>query len=284
MIRGDKDYYQILGTEKEASAKEIKEAYRKLALQHHPDRNKDNPSALEKMKEINEAYAVLSDPVKKREYEEFRERYGSWGYERFRQSYSEDDIFRGSDINQIFEEVARAFGFRGFEEIFKESYGSGYRTFEFRRPGMAGRGFIFFGPGFRRVNPTIPGEGGGALPGYTGRFAGYLLKRLLGLKSPQRGKDMMDAIQVDPQVAREGGKIDYRHWRKGKELVVTIPPGIREGQKIRLRGMGAGGKDGGEPGDLYLQVETKRTWAQKIRDFIKKGSRVPGSEGSRGNP
>lgn len=282
MIRGDKNYYQILGIEEEASAQDIKEAYRKLAFQHHPDRNKDNPSALEKMKEINEAYAVLSDPSKRREYDRFRQRYGAMGYERFRASYSEDDIFRGSDIHQIFEEMARAFGFRGFEEVFRETQGARYQTFEFQRPGVWGRGFIFFGPAFRKASPTVAQEKGRALAGYAGRFAGYLLKKLLGLKEPQRGKDLVDTIRVDPHIARQGGKIDYRHWRKARELVVTIPPGIREGQKIRLRGMGAEGKDGGEAGDLYLQVVMRRSWVQKIWDFMRKDSRVPGSEGSRG--
>jgi DnaJ-class molecular chaperone len=113
-----KDYYQILEVEKEASPQKIKEAYRRLAFQYHPDRNKGNPSAVEKMKEINEAYAVLSDPKKRRDYNTFHEQYGPYGYDRFKQAYSEQDIFRGSDVYQIFEEMARAFGFRGFEEVF----------------------------------------------------------------------------------------------------------------------------------------------------------------------
>jgi curved DNA-binding protein len=68
-----KDYYQILEVEKEASSQKIKEAYRRLAFQYHPDRNKGNPPAVEKMKEINEAYAVLSDPKKRRDYDAFHE-------------------------------------------------------------------------------------------------------------------------------------------------------------------------------------------------------------------
>ena len=134
-----KDFYEILGIEREAGQKQIKDAYRRLALTYHPDRNRDNPDAATKMKEINESYAVLSDPEKRRRYDALRQTYGSSAYGQFRQTYSEQDIFRGSDIQQIFEELSRAFGFRGFDDIFKESYGEGYRTFEFRRPGAFGR-------------------------------------------------------------------------------------------------------------------------------------------------
>ena len=128
-----KDYYEILEVDREASPKKVKEAYRSLAFQCHPDRNGGGTDALERMKMINEAYAVLSDPAKRRQYDSLRQTYGNSAYNRFRDGYSEEDIFRGSDINQIFEEISRSFGFRGFEDIFREAYGSGYRTFEFRR-------------------------------------------------------------------------------------------------------------------------------------------------------
>lgn len=263
------DYYQILSIDRNATPHTIKEAYRKLAFQYHPDRNKGNPWAVEKMKEINEAYAVLSDPRKRRDYDTLREQYGPYGYDRFKQSYSEHDIFRGSDINQIFEEMARAFGFRGSDEVFRESYGQGYRTFEFRRPGVFGRGFIFFGPGYRRTYQAEVRPSSEILPGYLGKFTRYLLKNMLGIKEPKRGKDWHDVISFDPLQAQEGGKIKYLHRRRSKELIVTIPPGIREGQKIRLKGMGADGKDGGEPGDLYLSVQIRKPLFQKVRDFLK---------------
>jgi curved DNA-binding protein len=139
-----KDYYQILGVGENATPEQIRQAYRKLAFQYHPDRNKGNPDATEKMKEINEAYATLSDPRKRREYDALKERYGDLAYERFRQSHRPEDIFRGSDINQIFEEFARTFGFRSSDDIFREFYGPGYRSFQFRRGGVFGRGFIFY--------------------------------------------------------------------------------------------------------------------------------------------
>ena len=72
-----KDYYEILGLQKDAPHKQVRDAYRKLALQYHPDRNKDNPAAAERMKEINEAYAVLSDPQKRKDYDALKDAYGS---------------------------------------------------------------------------------------------------------------------------------------------------------------------------------------------------------------
>ncbi len=268
-----RDYYQILEVSRNASPQAIKEAYRKLALQYHPDRNKENPAAVDRMKEINEAYAVLSDIQKKRDYDMLRNQYGPRGYDRFRQTYTDEDIFRGSDINQIFAEMARAFGFRDFEEIFRESYGPGYRSFEFRRPGVFGRGFIFFGPGHRRVP-------GAERPQAFGRLTQHLFKKMLKLppsplSSPLggegrvRGRDLRERILLPPE-AHNGGKFRYFHARRAKELMISIPPGIKEGQRIRLKGMGAKGKEEGEPGDLYLEVTFKKPLFQKIVEYLRR--------------
>ena len=97
-------------------------------------------------------------PLKKTRYDALSQEYGPFAYDRFRQNYSDQDIFRGSDINQVFEEMARAFGFRGFEQVFEESYGQGYRTFEFRRPGVFARGFVFYGPGHRRAAKDLASQ------------------------------------------------------------------------------------------------------------------------------
>ena len=267
-----RDYYETLGVDRDATPHKIKEAYRKLAFQYHPDQNRGNPAALEKMKEINEAYAVLSDSKKRREYDALRQEYGSFAYDRFKQTHSQQDIFRGSDINQIFEEMARAFGFRGFDEVFKESYGQGYRTFEFRRPGVFGRGFIFFGPGFGRGERRFDRRGttgsSEPLPRTQGKLTRYILRKMLGITEDKKGKDWEDVITLDPLQAREGGKVRCFHRRRSKELLVTIPPGIREGQKIRLKGMGAKGKGRGEAGDLYLKVQFKKSLLQRVRDSI----------------
>ena len=90
-----KDYYQVLEIEKSAGPQQVKEAYRRLAFQYHPDRNKSDPNSVERMKEINEAYAVLSDQEKRSRYDGLRREYGSQAYDHFRESYSEQDIFQG---------------------------------------------------------------------------------------------------------------------------------------------------------------------------------------------
>ena len=263
-----KDYYQILNVEKEAPPHKIKEAYRRLAFQYHPDKNRETPSAVEKMKEINESYAVLSDPRKRRDYDAFHDQYGPSGYNRFKQRYSEQDIFRGSDINQIFEEMARSFGFRSFEEVFRESYGQGYRTFEFRKPGASGRGFVFFGPRFGRSNfqgnPISPD----VLSGHLGKFTKYLLKKIVSINEPERGKDLSDVLYLDPRQALEGARGKYLHRKRSKELIVTVPPGMKHGQQIRLKGMGAPGKEGGEAGDLYLRVKIRKPLFERIKNLL----------------
>ena len=137
-----RDYYQTLGVDKNATTKQIKEAYRNLAFKYHPDRHKEDPEAAEKMKIVNEAYAVLSSPEKRREYDSMRQRFGSSAYSRFRNDYSEQDIFSGSDINHVFEEMAKAFGFRSFDDIFTEFYGKEYRRFEFKKPGFLPEGLF----------------------------------------------------------------------------------------------------------------------------------------------
>ena len=266
-----RDYYETLGVDRDAAPHKIKAAYRKLAFQYHPDQNRGNPAALEKMKEINEAYAVLSDPDKKREYDTLSHQYGPSAYDRFRQAHSDQDIFRGSDINQVFQEMTRTFGFRGFEEVFRESYGQGYQSFEFRRPGVFGR-VIFYGPGSRRAQRGASLSEGSPLPslptGIFGKFLGYGVKRVWGIEPCRKGKDWHEAITLTPWQAMQGGKIRYILRRKTRELFVTIPPGIKDGQKLRLRGMGEEGRGGGEPGDLYLKVEVKTPWFQRIKELL----------------
>jgi len=260
------DYYSVLGIDKDATQQKIKEAYRKLALEYHPDRNQDSAATL-KMKEINESYAVLSHPEKRKEYDALRQAYGSSAYSQFRQNYSDQDIFRGSDVRQVYEEISRIFGFRGFDEIFKESYGPGYRNFKFRQPGFFARGFSFTpssGKGREGASPF-----GNALGGSLGKMLKYVLKKQWGVELPERGKDLNDRITIPPSLADKGGKIQFVFRQKAKELLVNIPPGIKDGQKIRLRGMGEKGKGGGESGDLYLKMRVRKSLRQKTFDFLK---------------
>jgi DnaJ-class molecular chaperone len=260
------DYYQILGVDQKASAKQIKDAYRKLAFQYHPDRNDKNPAAAEKMKSVNEAYAVLSNPDKRREYDTLRQQFGSSAYSQFRQTYSEQDIFSGSDINQILEQMARAFGLRGFDEIFKEFYGQGYQRYEFRKPGLfAGRYFFKMPRQSGRMN-----RGGHPLPGAVGKLTRFLLKQFSGIEFAEDGADIHDTIWLDHELARRGGPYAYYLRKKNKKLVVKIPAGSRPDQKIRLAGMGEDGKGGGRTGDLYLKVRIRKPLLQQAKDFISK--------------
>ena len=167
--------------------------------------------------------------------------------------------------------MARSFGFRGFEEVFEESYGQGYRSFQFRRPGIFARGFVFYGPDHRGTGRAFQ-PGAGTFPeidsGAMGRLTRYLFKKLLGLQEARRGKDLHETILLSSARAQQGGKIKYLHQKRGKELLITIPPGILEAQKIRLKGMGDVGKNGGEPGDLYLKVLFRKPFLYRIKDLL----------------
>jgi len=261
----NKDFYEVLGVAETVGPKDIKDAYRSLALKNHPDRNEARADAVDAMKAINEAYAVLSNPDKRREYDALRHQFGSSAYGRFRQNYSEQDIFKGSDIHRVFEEMARSVGIRGFDEIFKEFYGQGYRTFEVNRPGVFLKGFVFSG----LMNP-----GGMRTPlnGGVGSALKFLLNRFGGLQLPEKGKDSYDVISLQPESAHRGGPYAYFHRKKSKKLVVQVPPGVKDGQKIRLAGMGEDGRGGTMPGDLFLTVSVKTPLLQSVKKFFRLGS------------
>jgi curved DNA-binding protein len=261
------DYYRMLGLEPRAETGEIKEAYRRLAFEHHPDRNRGNPTAAERMKGLNEAYAVLSNPEKRRRYDDLRRQFGSAAHGRFRTSHSEQDIFSGSDINAVFEEMARAAGFRGADDIFREFYGQTYQSFRFRRPGVRVRAFGFGRPAANARTGGRVSWGAGLLE----RIARRALGRLVGGAPPEKGADLRDRIRLDPKFAAAGGPYAYFHRQRSKKLVVKVPANVREGQHIRLAGMGAQGRAGGRSGDLLLEVRFRRPvwgrlqrWAKRV--------------------
>jgi len=135
-----KDYYKILGVSKSASAEEIKKAYRKLALKYHPDHNKGDKTAEAKFKDLSEAYAVLSDPEKKKQYDMF-------GAEGFQNRFSQEDIFRGFDLGSIFSEFGVGGGGRS-QNIFGQMFG-----------GMGGQGQRHYRTGgFRGQNQAMKGQ------------------------------------------------------------------------------------------------------------------------------
>jgi curved DNA-binding protein len=219
------DYYKMLGVNKTASDNEIKKAYRKLALQYHPDRNPGDKKSEEHFKKINEAYAVLSDKQKRAQYD----RFGSAG---FHQRYTQEDIFRGFDVGDLFKDL----GF-GSEDIFGHIFGGGGR----RTAGYGGgrpRG------GGYTINVEDMFGGGG---GY-GQQQAY---------APQ-GRDLTLNLTIDFIEAASGceKKIAYIVDGKRNEVTVKIPRGINTGQKMRLAGKGEHGM-GPAPGDLYVTVHVQ---------------------------
>ncbi|BEQ13305.1 DnaJ C-terminal domain-containing protein [Desulfoferula mesophila] len=210
-----KDYYKVLGVDKSASAEEIKKAYRKLALKYHPDRNKGDKEAEDKFKEINEAYAVLSDPKKKKEFDT----YGSSG---FKQRYSQEDIFQGSDINDIL----RGMGLGG--DAFSQFFGGG------------GRG------GFRTYTTGGPHQGFGGFQQPFGGMGG----------APAKGADLVYELPVTLEEVFSGGDkmVSYRLGQRTERVTVKVPPGIESGKKLRLGGKGEPSPMGAPAGDLLIKI------------------------------
>ncbi len=222
-----KDYYKTLGVSRNANEDEIKKAYKKLAFKFHPDKNAGDKKAEDRFKEISEAYAVLSDRKKRAQYDQF----GSTG---FHQRYSQEDIFRGSNLGDIFGEM----GF-GTNDIFSQIFGGGRRT--------AGFG------------PTV---GHGA----RSRTSGLNIEDLFtngGLGGhyvrPTKGQDLNIDMSIDFMEAVSGSEktVEYIFDGKKRGVKVKIPAGINSGQKLRLKGKGGKGSHGMAAGDLYFKINVK---------------------------
>jgi curved DNA-binding protein len=216
-----KDYYDILGVPRGANDGEIKKAFRKLAREYHPDVAKDKKKAEEKFKEVNEAYEVLSDPEKRKKYDELGANWKSGaefhpppGWENF----GGRQTVRGR--GQAGEEFEFHFGGTGFSDFFEQLFGSMGR----RRGGFGG---------FSNFAET---------------------------ETAERGRDIEGDIMVTLDEAMHGAvrTVNVRHTVgrsvKTETHQVKIPPGVTEGQRLRIAGRGGAGSGGGAAGDLYLRV------------------------------
>ena len=225
-----RDYYDVLGIDRNADEKTIKKAYRKLAKKYHPDTNAGNADAADKFKEVNEAYDVLSDPKKKKMYDQFGHAAfeagadpgaGAGGFSGFHGGTNggyQEFHFNGEDMDDIFGDI--------FGNMFHGSHGGGFHS------GFGGSGFH---------------SGSG--------FGGFHQQDFA-----QKGSDVKASINVTFDEATFGA--DKRISLSGPDgssgapqtLQVHIPAGIDTGKSIRLKGKGMPGTGGGEPGDLLLKV------------------------------
>ena len=271
-----RDYYEVLGVAKTASAEEIKSAYRKLAMKYHPDRNPGDKAAEEKFKEAAEAYDVLHDPEKRQRYDQFGHQAfqgGAGGYGPG--GMNMDDIF--SMFGDIFGGRGGGFsgGFGGFEEMF----GGGRRQQRRADPNGPRRGDdmtfrleidfdeAIFGSE-RELELTLPeqcSECGG-----TGAAAGsrrVTCKTCGGAGVVIGGSGFFQVRQTCPTCGGEGSVLEKPcrkcrgtgHVSAPRKIALKIPAGVDGGSRLRLAGKGGGGLRGGENGDLYVQLSVRES-------------------------
>ncbi|WBU37311.1 DnaJ C-terminal domain-containing protein [Homoserinibacter sp. YIM 151385] len=213
----DKDFYAVLGVKKDVSDAELKKTYRKLARRYHPDSNPGDAAAEARFKEISEANSVLSDPSSRAEYDQMRA--------------------MGSGARFT---AGGAGGQGGFEDVFGGMFGPGGRGGRAQYQYSGGQG------GFDDVLGGLFGNGGFGQS--SGGFRGY--------GGPTPGRDIGASAALDFLTAIQGDTVQLTTG-DGTSVKVKIPAGVSDGQKIRVRGKGAPSPDGGEAGDLVLQVSVR---------------------------
>lgn len=256
-----KNYYETLGVPESATQEDIKKAFRRLALLYHPDKNPGHEKESEaRFKEINEAYSILGDEARRRQYDQYRK--SPFAHVAAASTYDQEQVFRNSfsdpafmaDLDRMFREA----GLRFDPEFVNSMFGGGGSGFSFR---------VYTWPGSPPPNASrgqsVPATGmEGYKPGRTERFVGwfarFVMKRALGVEMlPPRGRDLNTKTTVSRAEAEQGSEkeISYKRGRAEKRLMVKIPAGIKSGTRIRLKGMGT---EGQVPGDLYVMVRVKR--------------------------
>ena len=250
-----RDYYDVLGIDRTADKNTIKKAYRKLAKRYHPDTNKDNPQAEEKFKEATEAYNVLSDPEKKKMYDQFGHAAfdgtaGAGGSGAYGYGGPGGGTYTYSDPNGTFHEYHFEGGDMGdMDDILKNIFGGGFGSGAGRSSHSS---YSDFGNGFHNGGFHSGGFhsgdfGGGFQGGFRGQYR-------------ENGSDTRAEIDVTFEEAAFGAdKIihltDPNNGGRETSLKVHIPAGIDNGKSIRLKGKGMPGINGGKSGDLLLKVK-----------------------------
>ncbi|AET68791.1 DnaJ-class molecular chaperone with C-terminal Zn finger domain [Desulfosporosinus orientis DSM 765] len=220
-----KDYYAVLGVSADADDKTIKKAYQKLAKKYHPDANPGDKTAEEKFKEATEAYQAISDPEKRRKYDELRQDYQQWQARGGRGNYNWDRW----QSNPSGGSYTYTMSPEDFADIFGGSGGMG--------------GFSFGGEGFSDFFSTLFGGAAGQNSGFAGAS---------NVGRTQQGQDIEVEVQITLQEAYSG---TTRVIRTGeKQIEAKIPKGVRTGSKVRLAGQGHPGFAGGKAGNLYLKI------------------------------
>ncbi|MFX1388960.1 MAG: DnaJ C-terminal domain-containing protein [Promethearchaeota archaeon] len=237
-----KDYYKILGINKGASKEEIKRAFRKMARKYHPDVNPDEPKSGDKFKEINEAYSILSDDKKREMYDKFgvvegdSSTYRNWG-----EAPGGRSVYQSPDGTTYYYSTSGSPDGFDFSDIFNNFGGS--------RGNSRSRGFDFFN------------DLGDIFDVFSNRGTSSRVRSSSYENRPIEGDDLRYDMEIDFMDAFNGGerRISYKDPKTGQmsNLKVKIPKGIKDQQKLRLKGKGMEGLNGGAPGDLYININVK---------------------------
>ena len=214
------DYYKVLGLDRTATQADIRKAYRRLAKQYHPDINKDNPQAQERFQEINEANEVLSDPEKRKRYDEYGEHWAhAEEYEAQRRQYEQ--------------QYGRQTGYGGFT-------GGGFGGFNFG-------GFGDF--------TRSEGNTGGFSDFFEQLFGGMQQGRRSARRQPQRGRDLHSRLTIPLTTALLGGDLLIT-TPQNEKLRLKVKPGTQPGSKVRLKGKGMPAQHPDQPrGDLIVTYD-----------------------------
>lgn len=253
-----KDYYAILGVDKKATAAEIKKQYRKRAMQYHPDRNPDNPEAELKFKELAEAYGVLTDPQKKKEYDRYKTTgfrgAGATGGFHYSQEDILKDLFNDPRFQTMFESLIRDFqrsGFRGDARFFKKTMFGG-------KAKMFGSLFVFGSMALVK-SPLVKIAGKTLLKsiarGVTSILTGTLQSGQ-GSKKPasQSSSDLHYHIKLTPEELHQGKWVQVMTGISAEKIRVKIPPQSKPGKTLRIREKGNQSSSRSR-GNLFIHLE-----------------------------